>query len=189
MTSKSTNRLCLLACLIVLGAPMPSSAVARSSEGSAAPPAPVTSTSAPNPITSTVTLPAGAAIPLRFLSTVSSGTHARGQQFDLEVTDDINVGTTVVIPAGSIATGEVIHADRARGLGKAGELIISARFVTVGARQIKLRSQLSMTGQNKTMQALYLVPWIRGKNLEVPAETEVIARTVSEEKFEVPPTP
>lgn len=136
-----------------------------------------------------MTLPAGAAIPLRFLSTVSSATHARGQQFDLEVTDSINVGAAIVIPAGSIATGEVIHADRARGLGKAGELIISARFVMVGDRQIKLRSQLSMTGQNKSMQALYLVPWIRGKNLEVPVETEVIARTVNEEKFESQPTP
>ena len=133
-----------------------------------------------------VTLPAGAAIPLRFLSTVSSGTHARGQQFDLEVTDNINVGDTVVIPAGSIATGEVIHVDRARGLGKAGELIVAARHVSVGERSIKLRSRLSMTGQDKSMQALWLVPWIRGKDLEVPLDTEVIARTVSDEKFDVP---
>jgi hypothetical protein len=133
-----------------------------------------------------VALPAGAAIPLRFLSTVSSATHARGQTFDLEVSDNINVGETVVIPAGSIATGEIIHADRARGLGKAGELIIAARFVAVGERRIKLRSQLSMTGRDKSMQALYLVPWIRGKDLEVPIDTEVIARTVAEEKFDVP---
>jgi hypothetical protein len=133
----------------------------------------------------TLTLAAGAAIPLRFLSTVSSGTHARGQQFDLEVTDNINVGDVVVVPAGSIATGEVVHVDRARGLGKAGELIVAARFVTIGERRIKLRSQLSMTGQDKTMQALFLVPWVRGKNLELPLDTEVIARTVIDEKFVV----
>ncbi len=179
-------RASLLACLTAV-ASIPPFAMAQSAEVTAAPPAPIAAT--PAPVPDTVTLAAGAAIPLRFLSTVSSGTHARGQQFDLEVTDNINVGSTIVIPAGSIATGEVIHADRARGLGKAGELIISARFVMVGQRQIKLRSQLSMTGQNKSMQALYLVPWIHGKNLEVPAETEVIARTVSEEKFEVPSTP
>lgn len=135
-------------------------------------------------VTSVVTLPAGAAIPLRFLSTVSSGTHSRGQQFDLEVTDNINVGDTVVIPAGAIAIGEVIHVDRARGLGKAGELIVAARHVSVGERSIKLRSRLSMTGQDKSMQALWLVPWIRGKDLEVPMDTEVIARTVSDEKFD-----
>jgi hypothetical protein len=138
------------------------------------------------PTAPSVALPAGAAIPLRFLSTVSSATHARGQTFDLEVSDNINVGETVVIPAGSIATGEIIHADRARGLGKAGELIIAARFVAVGERRVKLRSQLSMTGKDKSMQALYLVPWIRGKDLEVPIDTEVIARTVAEEKFDVP---
>jgi hypothetical protein len=91
-----------------------------------------------------------------------------------------------LIPAGSIATGEVIHADRARGLGKAGELIIAARFVTVGDRHIKLRSQLSMTGQDKTLQAFFLVPWIHGKDLIVAADTEVIARTVVDEKFELP---
>lgn len=133
-----------------------------------------------------VTLSANAAVPLRFVTTISSGTHTRGQQFDLEVTDDINVNGVIVIPAGSIALGEVVHADRARGLGKAGELILAARHVKVGERQIKLRSQLSMTGQDKTMQAAFLVPWIKGKNLEVPAETEVIARTVVDEKFEIP---
>mgnify|MGYP000932857151 CR=1 FL=1 len=180
-------RVSLLLCLIAVSASAPQVARAQVADGPETPPAPAAAAAAP--VASAISLPAGAAIPLRFLSTVSSGTHTRGQQFDLEVTDNINVGTTVVIPAGSIATGEVIHADRARGLGKAGELIISARFVMVGPRQIKLRSQLSMTGQDKTMQALYLVPWIRGKNLEVPAETEVIARTVNEEKFEAPSTP
>lgn len=150
---------------------------------STAPEAPAATAAAVVPA---VALPAGSAIPLRFLATVSSGTHSRGQTFDLEVTDNINVGATVVIPAGSIATGEVIHADRARGLGKAGELIVAARFVTVGERRIKLRSQLSKTGQDKTMQAMFLVPWVRGKDLEVPLDTEVIARTVAEEKFEAP---
>ena len=183
----SSRCLCLWTCLIALSVALPHGARAQSADVPAAPAVPPDST--PAQVSATIALPAGAAIPLRFLSTVSSGTHARGQQFDLEVTDNINVGATVVIPAGSIATGEVIHADRARGLGKAGELIISARYVMVGERRIKLRSQLSMTGQNKSMQAMYLVPWIRGKNLEVPAETEVIARTVNEEQFDVPSTP
>jgi hypothetical protein len=130
-----------------------------------------------------IVLTAGAAIPLRFLATVSSATHARGQLFDLEVTDNINVGDTIVIPAGSVATGEVIHVARAGGLGKAGELIVAARFVAIGERRIKLRSRLSMTGKDKSMQALFLVPWVRGKDLEVPLDTEVIARTVADETF------
>ncbi len=130
-----------------------------------------------------VVLAANAGVPMRFITLVSSATHVRGQKVELEVTDNITAGDKVVIPAGSIATAEVIHAERARGLGKAGELILSARYVTVGDRQIKLRAQLSMTGRDKTMQAAFLVPWIKGKNLEVPAETEVIARTVSDEIF------
>jgi hypothetical protein len=140
---------------------------------------------APAATNASVTLTANAAVPMRFLSTVSSGTHERGQKFEMEVTDNITAGDQVVIPAGSIATGEVVHADRARGLGKAGELILAARFVTVGTRQVKLRGQLSMTGQDKTMQALYLVPWIKGKNLEVPVDTEVIGRTITDEVFSI----
>ena len=147
------------------------------------PTAPVESTPAPVMVAVPVTLAANAAVPMRFLSTVSSATYVRGQKFELEVTDDIRVGERIVIPAGTIAVGEVVHADRARGLGKAGELIVSARYVTVGSRQIKLRGQLSMTGRDKTMQAFFLVPWIKGKNLEVAADTEVIGRTVADEVF------
>ncbi len=192
MTQPVVRHLNRIVCIALVLA-VPAAGVAQDSAPVAAPaPAPTeapavdTPAAATAPATLSVSLPAGAAIPLRFLSTVSSATHARGQTFDLEVSDNINVGETVVIPAGSIATGEIIHADRARGLGKAGELIIAARFVAVGERRIKLRSQLSMTGKDKSMQALYLVPWIRGKDLEVPVDTEVIARTVAEEKFGVP---
>jgi hypothetical protein len=163
----------LLVAALLLGATWTAAAQDAATPAPPAPPAPAV-------------LPVNSAVPLRFVSTVSSGTHTRGQTFDLEVTDDITAGDRVVIPAGSIATGEVIHAERARGLGKAGELILSARYVTVGERRIKLRAQLSQTGQDKTMQAAFLVPWIKGKNLDVPADTEVIARTAADEAFATP---
>jgi hypothetical protein len=130
-----------------------------------------------------IVLPASSAVPMRFLENVSSSTHVRGQHFELQLTDDITAGDQVVIPAGSVVTGEVIHAQKAGMLGKAGELIIAARYVTVGTRQIKLRAQLMRRGEDKTMAALFIVPFIRGKDLVFPAETEVIARTVVDETF------
>ena len=139
---------------------------------------------APQATSTGVILPANSAIPVRFLTTVSSGTHVRGQRFELETTDDITAADRVVIPAGSVVTGEVIHAQKAGMLGKPGELILAARFVTVGAREIKLRSQLMRTGKDNTMAALMIVPFIKGKDLVVPAQTEVIARTVTDEVFD-----
>ena len=128
-------------------------------------------------------LRANSAVPMRLLTTVSSASSTRGQHFELQVTDEITVDGQVVIPANAVAVAEVTHAEKARRLGKPGELILSARFVRVGAREIKLRAQLMRTGENKTMEALMLVPWIKGRDLEIPADTEVIARTVVDESF------
>jgi hypothetical protein len=131
-----------------------------------------------------IVLPANSAVPMRFIEEVSSASHVRGQKFQLEVTDDITAGDQIVIPAGSIVTGEVIHAQKAGALGKAGELILAARYVDVAGRQIRLRAQLMQTGQDKTIAAIMVVPFIRGKNLILPTNTEVVARTVTDESFD-----
>jgi hypothetical protein len=154
-----------------------------------APAAPSASDAAPAPAAVPAplraTLPAGSAVPMRLLQEISSGTHVRGQKFELAVTDDITAGDHVVIPADSVVTAEVVHAQKAGALGKAGELILAARYVEVNGRQIRLRAQLMQSGKDKTMAALLVVPFIRGKNLVLPADTEVVARTVNEELFDI----
>ena len=108
----------------------------------AATPADAAAPVAAAPAARTVVLRANALIPLRFVESVASNTHRAGAMFRMEVTDDITADEVVVIPAGSIAMGEVIHAAPAGGLGKAGELIVSARYVLAGDREIKLRAGL-----------------------------------------------
>lgn len=130
-----------------------------------------------------IVLHANAAIPLRFVETVSSSTHIRGSSFQLQVSEDVTAGDQIVIPAGTMVQGEVIHAQKAGMLGKPGELIVAARFVMLGERQLKLRAQLMRTGVDKTMAAFMIVPFIKGKDLVFPADTEVIARTVVDESF------
>ena len=142
-----------------------------------------------------VVLKANALIPLRMQDTVSSETTARGVSFTLVVTDDVYVDDRVVIPAGSVAHGEVIHATKAGIFGKAGELSITSRYVTVGDRRIRLRSLLAAAGQTKADLAAgvgLVVPFapffIRGKDLVVPADTELVARVAADELFEFQPT-
>jgi hypothetical protein len=134
----------------------------------------------------TVVLHANSPVLLRILETLTSDTSTAGMKFKLEVTDDIAVDTTVVIPAGSEAIGEVIHAAKAGMLGKAGELSISARYVTVGDRRIKLRAALGSAGQSRTNVAMF-VPFVRGKQLVVPVGTELIAKVAADEIFTAAP--
>ena len=161
--------------------------------GQAEPASPATAPAVPTPPPATVAPPAAEAprtvvlranalVPLRFMETVSSDIHHPGDMFRMEVTDDITVDDTVVIPAGSVAEGEVIHAQPAGMLGKAGELIVSARFVHVGEREIRLRSTLGNAGQSNIAGA-FIVPFVRGKQATITANTEVVAKIAADETF------
>ena len=151
--------------------------------GLPAPPAPPLPAAAPT----TVTLHANSLVPLRMLESLSSNTAVAGTQFRLEVTDDINIDDVLVIPAGSVAMGEVIHAAKSGMLGKAGELSVSARLVLVGARSIKLRAALGGSGKSNTTVAFLFSPFIHGGQLVIPEGTEVVARIAADEIFPVPP--
>jgi len=157
--------------------------------GLPAPPVPPVAPAAPLPVAAptTVTLHANSLVPLRMLESLSSNTAVPGTQFRLEVTDDINVDDVVVIPAGSVAMGEVVHAAKSGMLGKAGELSVSARFVVVGERSIKLRAALGSSGKSNATVAFLFSPFIHGGQLVIPEGTEVVARIAADEIFPVPP--
>jgi hypothetical protein len=137
------------------------------------------------PATRILVLRANSLIPLRFVETVASDTSKPGSNFRMEVTDDINVDDAVVIRAGSIAIGEVIHAQPAGAFGKAGELIVSARYVLVGEREVKLRSNLGSSGQSE-LGAAFLVPFVHGKQASIATDAEVVAKIAKDESFELP---
>ena len=110
-------------------------------------PAPGETTPPPPPATRTLVLHANSLIPLRFMESVGSDANKPGSNFRMELTDDIAVDDAVLIPAGSIAVGEVIHSQPAGAFGKAGELIVSARYILLGEREIKLHSSLGSAGR------------------------------------------
>jgi len=102
-----------------------------------------------------VTVPALTPVIVRIEDEISSAANKSGDRFRITVAEDVRVDGSLVIPAGSVGEGEVIHAARRGAGGKAGELIVMARFVRVGDNEIRLRSfALGAAGTDKSVDSL-----------------------------------
>src|SRR5436190_15146071 len=142
----------------------------------------------------TATLPALTPVLIQFDETVSSDKNRNGEQFRFHVAADVRVGDVVVIPMGTPGVGEVIHAAKSGMAGKAGELIVAARYVTIGTKNVRLRSFASGTGQNLTGIANWTGIFvgmpsllIQGGKMTMPQHMLATARTA--EAVTLPVTP
>ncbi|MFN3943847.1 MAG: hypothetical protein ACK4K7_02810 [Allosphingosinicella sp.] len=129
------------------------------------------------------TLPARTPILIEVLEPVSSRTARPGDGFSFRLVEPVTVDGRILIPAGALGTGEVVHAARGGLAGKAGELILAARFLELGDQRIALRSLRfgDRQGADRTTATLVasmlpyaglLAPLIVGGNIEVPAGTQ-----------------
>jgi len=102
-----------------------------------------------------VTVPAMTPLLVRIDEELSSKTRKNGDRFRIIVAEDVRVDGVVVIPAGSAGEGEVIHAAKSGAGGKAGELLVTARFVRVGDIEVRLRSfSLGAKGVDRSDESL-----------------------------------
>lgn len=132
-------------------------------------------------------VPAGTTLAFEMVDSLSSKTSQRGDRFSLRLVEPLMLDGQLLIPAGTLAVGEVVHADRARGSGQAGELILAARTIQVGDTTVALRSfspAASGAGLDRTGTAsklsLVFTPaafMIRGGEKELPAGSLVTAKT------------
>jgi hypothetical protein len=132
-------------------------------------------------------LPALTPVPLVIDAEISSSTNRSGDRFPLHVAEDVKLGDSVLIPAGSVGEGEVVHAAKSKGGGRAGELILAARFVTVDGQQVRLRSFAAGSGKDRSNASLgvgiavgLFGMLVRGDDLVMPAGTLVSAKTAAE---------
>ncbi len=137
-------------------------------------------------------LPALTPVDLIIEQSVSSNEQVNGDFFALRVAEDIVVDGVVLIPAGSRGEGQVVHAARSRAGGKAGELILAARYVKVGDREIKLRSFAGGSGKDRTKASVGIAATlgfpallVRGGAYVIPEGTLANAKTA--EDIELPP--
>ncbi len=143
-----------------------------------------------------VSLPAFSIVELEIAEPLNSKTSKIGQFFDIRLAAPIMLDGKQLVPAGAIGQGEVIHAAKARAGGKAGELILAARYIEHDGQRIALRSfkfGVSGTGRNNTHEALAagtiiatpLVLLITGGNVDVPAGTLAHAKTATDNIFTI----
>lgn len=127
-------------------------------------------------------LPANSVVRLRVDENIVSGVNARDSTFHMHVLEDVLIEGVVVIPAGTPAFGEVVDSKKHGMLGKPGVLVLSARLIRLGGRDIRLHSALGAAGDDRTALAMW-VPFVYGKNATVPQGTDVLVHTASDEHF------
>ena len=131
-----------------------------------------------------VTLKAGTNIQLETVSAIYSETAQAGQMVDFKVTRDIKVDDVVVIPAGTIAKGQISRAEKAKGLGKEGYVEVRIKSLqAVDGQEIYLTGgDIYQEGEDRQTLAIVLglvvcilFLTMKGKNAQVPAGYEVNA--------------
>jgi hypothetical protein len=112
-------------------------------------------------------LPANTVIELEMVEPVGSKTSKPGDLFHLRVATAVELKGSVVIAAGTPAVGQVVHATRSGTGGKAGELILAARYLDMPHGKVKLR-MVVVTGVFGML--------VRGRDVELPAGSPLSAR-------------
>jgi len=129
------------------------------------------------PVEQAVVLKAGTVIPLETMNVIKSNNATVGQTIDLRVTRDVMAEGQTVIPAGSIAKGQITRSEKAKGLGKAGFLSIQIKSVTaVDGQEVYLSGgNVSEEGEEKQTIAIVLGLFVcilflfmKGKDAQIP---------------------
>src|SRR5262249_25157343 len=103
-------------------------------------------------------LTCGTFVRLEFASPISSKTARVGDPVTLRVTDDIKVGTTVVVPRGTLADGSITFVRRTSGGGMPGTLAFRLNSLHVNGTSVPLWHVEGLSGDPKIPGAEVLIP-------------------------------
>ncbi|HEX8668781.1 MAG TPA: hypothetical protein VF727_10470 [Allosphingosinicella sp.] len=135
-------------------------------------------------------------VELEITDKVSSRSAKPGDKFAIRLAEPLVVDGHILAPAGASGIGEVVHAAKGGGMGKAGELILAARYIEVGDRHIPLRTLRYGRSQGKdnstaatagSTVAGALVPvgalvgfLVQGGEVDIPAGTRANAKIAAD---------
>lgn len=134
-----------------------------------------------------VRIPANTPVDFEIVDQQSSKTSKIDDMFAIRLVDPVTVNGTAVLSVGTMGRGQIVHAAKARALGKAGELILAARFLSCGDAHIALRGfHLGQSGKNKATELTVAIAtigfvaapllFVSGGESIIPAGTHASAR-------------
>lgn len=126
-----------------------------------------------------ITLKSGTLVDFEIVDHVNSKLSKIGDHFAIRLAEPLRIDGSVIVPAGTSGEGEVIHAARARAGGKAGELILTARYLEYAGQRIDLRSfRFGKSGDSNVTEGAVvafvggpLAYLVVGGEVDVPAGT------------------
>ena len=132
-------------------------------------------------------LPANTVLQLEMLDTVSSASSKRGDFFRMRVAQPLRLRERELVAAGTLAVGQVVHAQKAGAGGKGGELILAARYLEMPQGQVRLRSSFGAAGADRFGSSLALsfavgplALFVKGKTVSLPAGSALSARVAAD---------
>lgn len=131
-------------------------------------------------------VPARTVVEIEIMQALGSKTSKGGDRFPIRLSAPLVFEGRTVLPAGLMGEGEVVHAAKARAMGKAGELVLAARHLDCPAspsgpaRRIALGYfKFGMAGDTRAVEA-FLIPFgmfIGGGQVDVAPGTRANAQT------------
>ncbi|NDK37939.1 hypothetical protein DT603_03680 [Pseudoxanthomonas gei] len=160
---------------------MASSAICIAQEAgpSAAAPVAQSAIAEPSAASACCRLVDGTPVILEIQDPLNSSLLKRGDKFRLRLAGPLMIDDRILVAAGAEGVGEVIHAEKSRGGGKPGELLIAARYLDYQGQQIGLRGlRVGGSGKDKSAAALAtsmvvgaFALFIHGQEIEIPSGT------------------
>lgn len=132
------------------------------------------------PSAATCNVPEGTELQIATGSAILSKTAKPGDKFPVRLNQSLTIDGKVVLMAGVVGTGEVVHAARSSGWGKAGELILAARYLEVGGNKLPLRAfrinSVGLQTHGIIVTGAAVARTIYADDIEVPAGTVAVAK-------------
>jgi hypothetical protein len=130
----------------------------------------------------------GTVVAIRIGKGLSSKLSRPGERFPITLSETFSPTGAIILPAGIVGEGEVVHAAKPRWGGKAGELIVNARFLTCGETRIPLgKMKVGGAGESRTTSALVagmvftpLMFAVNGGDIVIPEGASFVATVTAD---------
>lgn len=139
--------------------------------------------------------PMGTPVVLTTRTQVSTKDNKPGDRFYLEVAESISYRGQVVLPAGSVAVGEVARSDRNGHFGKKGKIDVRLLYVETPNGPVRLSGRAGDEGTSGAIASFATIAFvsglgflIHGTSAHIPFGTNVTAYLAEDMRFRTSPT-